>query len=647
MPQDLLDQQSQIANTSLQLLLQEIVPTSIRVSKQVLNLSATNETKDEQTRIDKELSKIRDDLPGTVNVFDSQFLQQNSDEITLRIETYGFNLGWKIAEVLLYKNSRTKIVDILDIMKFVCRDVWKCFYDKQMDNLRTNHRGTFVLVDNNYKLINQLNSPRGAQDTLDKAKLYMWFPCGVIKGILMSFGVEAQVAAEITQFPSVIFNIHTTPPVAVAAGDGILGKGATTTAATTAATTASASDTGSTIGAALVLHLHPLILEDTRIIKRSKPSTPVTSPGPSPVHTPRSIRSTENLNYLFKLSRTEDNLKSTEASEYADIERTILAEASAATAAAQTGLLKDEHGSNEEIRQRRFIIQPDPQTLASINVSEETGEDLNLPNELSNMVEDYIALEPQASHKRKKRGNAKYNEEPPSNPEQVVHFNEDSQLQDSSTNTTEEDNTDYVFDVYHLSEPLTSANHPTTQIGYIRFFDDDDENQSSFLLNNEEDEQDRKPSVLTDDEDSNAESFYQNDYPSDEDAEGLEHLDSFDEEFDKLKIGDYGNLQGGDGEENDEDEDVQDVQGYEPRDGIGFSGDDEYLDYDEMERYMNLKEEEEEEEEEEDDVEEDDDLGEEKFKRNRFFKSDDNDPIAMHRDRIFGELERMIKKAPN
>ena len=129
----------------------------------------------------------------------------DNDEVTIRVESYGYSLGLKIAEVLLYKSSGNKVVDILDIMKFVCRDVWKCLYNKQMDNLRTNHRGTFVLVDNNYKLISLLNSSKGMQETLS---IFM-VPCGVIRGILMSFGIEANVSAEITQFPAVVFNIHT------------------------------------------------------------------------------------------------------------------------------------------------------------------------------------------------------------------------------------------------------------------------------------------------------------------------------------------------------------------------------------------------------------------------------------------------------
>lgn len=208
MSEDTLDTQTYVNNSSLQFLLQELVPTSIRVSHKLLDPTvSTFDEESEQTRIDQQLSGLKDDFPGTVNVLDSELI--DSDEVSIRVETYGYNLGLKIAEVLLYKSSGNKVVDILDIMKFVCRDVWRCLYNKQMDNLRTNHRGTFVLVDNSYKVIAQLNSSKGMQDTLAKSKVYLWFPCGVIRGILMSFGIESHVTAEITQFPAVVFNIQT------------------------------------------------------------------------------------------------------------------------------------------------------------------------------------------------------------------------------------------------------------------------------------------------------------------------------------------------------------------------------------------------------------------------------------------------------
>lgn len=204
---DLLDSQKLVNSVCLSLLLQEIVPTSVRVS-QKLSDPPQSESKDLQTRIDTPLSSIANDLPGTVAVFNSELT--SVDEVTLRIEAYGYALGLRLTEVLMYKSpANTKIIDALDIMKFLCRDVWKCLYGKQMDNLRTNHRGTFVLIDNEYKLISNLSSGKGNPDSISKARSYMWFPCGIIRGILLSFGIEAHTTAEVTQFPAVTFNIQT------------------------------------------------------------------------------------------------------------------------------------------------------------------------------------------------------------------------------------------------------------------------------------------------------------------------------------------------------------------------------------------------------------------------------------------------------
>lgn len=204
---DLLDSQKSVNSVCMSLLLQEIVPTSIRVSQKLSETHA--DTSPLQTRIDTPLSSIARDLPGTIAVFDSENI--GSDEVTLRIESYGYSLGLRLTEVLMYKAAAntSKIVDILDIMKFVCRDVWKCLYGKQMDNLRTNHRGTFVLIDNSYRVISGLNSAKGNPDSVNKARSYLWFPCGIIRGILMSFGIEAYITAEISQFPAVSFNIQT------------------------------------------------------------------------------------------------------------------------------------------------------------------------------------------------------------------------------------------------------------------------------------------------------------------------------------------------------------------------------------------------------------------------------------------------------
>ncbi|CUM64146.1 uncharacterized protein PRCAT00001738001 [Priceomyces carsonii] len=213
MSEDTLNQSETVNVACLDLLLQEVVPTSIRVTHTLgeNRLIEEKKSKFKETKVQDPLSTIPKDFAGRVNVLER--LLSVSDDVTLRVEGYGYSLGQRISELLMYRSSlvspNTKFVDILDIMKFVCRDVWKCLYGKQMDNLRTNHRGTFVLVDNSYRLISRMNSPKGMHDTLNKAKCFLWFPCGIIRGILISFGIDATVTAEVTQFPSVTFHIQT------------------------------------------------------------------------------------------------------------------------------------------------------------------------------------------------------------------------------------------------------------------------------------------------------------------------------------------------------------------------------------------------------------------------------------------------------
>ncbi|KAG5417981.1 hypothetical protein I9W82_004309 [Candida metapsilosis] len=391
--------------------------------------------------------------------------------------------------------------------------------------------------------------------------------------------------------------------------------------------------------------LQALILEDTRSIKRSKPSTPITSSGATPrSQTPsqqgqpqqqqqlqqQSLAGGSNidndrLNYMFKLAKTEFG---NDAELDESVLHTILAEAAASTAAIPQN--EGEEGNmkqNQDIK-RRFIIQPD-ETRRQSAFDYEGAADANIPDQLFNMVEDLVSKgDDKGKTKRKRRGHTGGSHVEEKSVEEPV--SRDTIIQNAiDSNEAEDDENQYVYDVYQLTdaEPLTTANHPSAQIGYIRFFNDDDSdnNDSNVFDSAQQDADDmKKPSVLTDDEDSNAESFYQNDYPSDEDAEGLQELNSFEDEFDKLNIGDD---DGGDGA-------AHEATEYVAHDGIGWNGE-EYFDYVEVERFMGLDDADDEDEEDHDDNE---------LKRNQFFKSDAEDPLALHRDKIFGKLEKMINK---
>ncbi|KAF9071479.1 hypothetical protein BDP27DRAFT_1419043 [Rhodocollybia butyracea] len=49
---------------------------------------------------------------------------------------------------------------------FTCKDIWVTCWDKQVDNLRTNHRGVYVLQDNFFKTISRLSSWQNRPDAL-------------------------------------------------------------------------------------------------------------------------------------------------------------------------------------------------------------------------------------------------------------------------------------------------------------------------------------------------------------------------------------------------------------------------------------------------------------------------------------------------
>lgn len=195
-----------VNRTCLSLLVQELVPTAIRTTQN--RYTSQEPTDDEiQTRIETQLSTPLD-LPGTTAVFGSEYLL--SDDTAYRVESYGYNLGMRLAEYLMYSRAaEVKLVVKLDVMKFVCRDLWKMLYGKQMDSLRTNHRGMFVLIDNNFRPIANLSSPNSPAELMSVAKVYLQLPCGVIRGVLRSLGIEANVSAEIKLFPAVEFSLET------------------------------------------------------------------------------------------------------------------------------------------------------------------------------------------------------------------------------------------------------------------------------------------------------------------------------------------------------------------------------------------------------------------------------------------------------
>jgi hypothetical protein len=125
----------------------------------------------------------------------------------------------------------------LDVIKFLCKDIWTVVWKKQVDNLKTNHRvrvflrlgnykfylepaktmltsllnvlqGVFVLTDSKFRPLMRM-SMTNSSDALHRAQPHLFFPCGVIRGVLSSLGIKAHVQAETTDLPGAVFQIKT------------------------------------------------------------------------------------------------------------------------------------------------------------------------------------------------------------------------------------------------------------------------------------------------------------------------------------------------------------------------------------------------------------------------------------------------------
>ncbi|KAF7658415.1 hypothetical protein LDENG_00013310 [Lucifuga dentata] len=119
-----------------------------------------------------------------------------------RLENLGFRVGQGLVERLTKDTARFK--DELDIMKFICKDFWTCVFKKQIDNLRTNHQGIYVLQDSTFRLLNHLSA---GKQYLDHAPKYLAFSCGLVRGGLSSLGVKSIVTAEVSVMPACKFQV--------------------------------------------------------------------------------------------------------------------------------------------------------------------------------------------------------------------------------------------------------------------------------------------------------------------------------------------------------------------------------------------------------------------------------------------------------
>ena len=87
-------------------------------------------------------------------------------------------------------------------------------YRKPIDNLKTNHRGIFVLSDTRFQPLSKVSvdrraGPKAEAEAIERAGLHLDFPAGVIRGALMALGIEASVVGEVAELRGATFTIKT------------------------------------------------------------------------------------------------------------------------------------------------------------------------------------------------------------------------------------------------------------------------------------------------------------------------------------------------------------------------------------------------------------------------------------------------------
>uniref|UniRef100_A0A803PT00 Trafficking protein particle complex subunit 6B n=1 Tax=Cannabis sativa TaxID=3483 RepID=A0A803PT00_CANSA len=153
-------------------------------------------------------------LTEMVSTYSNRFYANKPDLAAHSIEAIGYQVGLQLSE--RYTMDRSRFGDHLEAIKFICKDFWSELFKKQIDNLKTNHRGTFVLQDTRFRWLSRMsiepsengdvphNNPEAVTEnkSTQVTRMHLNFPCGIIRGALSNLGIPCAVSADITNLPA-------------------------------------------------------------------------------------------------------------------------------------------------------------------------------------------------------------------------------------------------------------------------------------------------------------------------------------------------------------------------------------------------------------------------------------------------------------
>lgn len=91
---------------------------------------------------------------------------------------------------------------------FLAAARWKLIF--VLTHLLVCVQGVFVLTDNKFRPFSRMSMATSAE-AIARAQPHLYFPCGIIRGVLSSLGIKATVQAETNELPTATFQIKTLP----------------------------------------------------------------------------------------------------------------------------------------------------------------------------------------------------------------------------------------------------------------------------------------------------------------------------------------------------------------------------------------------------------------------------------------------------
>ncbi|KAJ8904221.1 hypothetical protein NDN08_000746 [Rhodosorus marinus] len=127
--------------------------------------------------------------------------------LTNAVHGMGYDVGQRLIERL--STDHLKMETNLEVVKYICKDFWEETFKKQIDVLKTNNKGRFVLQDNNFRWIRKASRNDPSQL---KVEDFLTFPAGIVCGAMNRLGVDCTVSADAASAPMCIFTVEIAQP---------------------------------------------------------------------------------------------------------------------------------------------------------------------------------------------------------------------------------------------------------------------------------------------------------------------------------------------------------------------------------------------------------------------------------------------------